>query len=103
MSAMDPELPARTKLLRGNVWPFDRHRDEIDVGDYLLFVSWEGYPTASVGQVIKIGKTGKVTVRKIKLHPKDVVSDIEIKECRTTTKLSKATVGSLAMDKLARE
>lgn len=94
--------PVRTKLLKGHRWPKDRYNDEIDVGDYLMFVSWTGYPTAALGRVTKIGKTGKVHVQTVKIHAKDQVSDIEVKECRSTTKLSQNMVNALTLDKLAR-
>lgn len=98
----DEATPERTKLLRGKRWPKDRNGQEIDVGDFLLFVYWGGYPTASIGQVIKVGKTGKVTARIVKLGNRDDGSEQEIKECTTTTKLSQNMISALTLDKLAR-
>lgn len=92
----------RTKLLKGKRWPKDRNGQELDVGDYLLFVYWGGYPTASIGQVIKVGKTGKVTARIVKTGSRDDGSEQEIKECGTTTKLSGNMINALMLDKLAR-
>jgi hypothetical protein len=92
----------RIKLMRGSRWPKDRHGDEIDVGDYLMFVNWSTYPMAALGKVIRIGKTGKVHVEAVKLHPRDEVREIEIKSANTSYRLSNATVSSFMMDKLSR-
>ncbi len=97
------DTPERIKLARGKRWPKDQYGDEIDIGDFLLFVRWTGYPTASVGRVNRIGKTGKVHVDVVKLHVKDRDATVEIKECSTTTKLSKNVISALTLDKLARE
>lgn len=95
--------PERTKLMKGSRWPKDRYGDEIDVGDYLMFVNWcANYPTAALGKVCRIGKTGKVHVQLVKLHPKDEAREIEIKTS-TSSRLSKAIVSSFMMEKLARE
>jgi hypothetical protein len=95
--------PQRTQLLKGSRWPKDRNGQELDVGDYLLFVYWGGYPTASIGQVIRIGKTGKVTARIVKTGSRDDGSEQEIKECSMTTKLSRNMINALMLDKLARD
>lgn len=92
----------RTKLLKGKRWPKDRYGDEIDVGDYLMFVNWSSYPTAAVGKVVKVGKTGKVHVEIVKLHPRDDVREVEIKECTTTSRLSQQVVNSFMLEKLSR-
>lgn len=95
--------PERTKLVRGKRWPKDRYGDEIDVGDYLMFVHWYGYPTAALGKVIRIGKTGKVHVEVVKIHPRETAREVEIKECTTTYRLGKSIVNAFMMEKLARE
>lgn len=100
---LETEGPVRTKLMRGKRWPKDRYGDEIDVGDYLMFVHWYGYPTAAIGCVIKIGKTGKVHVQTMKVHPMDKIADVEVKECTSTTKLSQNMINALTLDKLARQ
>ena len=97
------EKPARTKLLKGKRWPKDRYGDEIDVGDFLMFVNWYGYPMAALGKVIRIGKTGKVHVEVVKIHPRETVREVEIKECTTTYRLDKAIVSAFMMAKLARD
>lgn len=94
--------PERTKLLKGKRWPKDRYGDEIDVGDFLMFVNWSYYPTAAVGKVVRVGKTGKVHVEIIKLHPKDEAREVEIKECTSTSRLSKQVVSSFMLEKLSR-
>lgn len=100
---MDEVSPVRHKLIGGSRWPKDRHGDEIDVGDYLMFVNWcANYPTAALGKVCRIGKTGKVHVQLVKLHPKDQVREIEIKTS-TCSRLGQAVVNSFMMEKLARE
>ena len=96
------EGPSRTKLLKGKRWPKDRHGDEIDVDDFLMFVDWNYYPSAAVGKVTKIDRGGKVFVETIKIHPKDRVHEVKVKECTSTTKLSKNVINALTMDKLAR-
>jgi hypothetical protein len=98
----ESDKPERIQLSKGHRWPKDRHGDEIDIGDFLMFVHWAGYPTASVGKVTRIGKTGKVHVRVVKIHTKDREDDVEIKECKSTTKLSKNVISALTVDKLAR-
>lgn len=100
---MTEEVVERTQLLKGKRWPKDRNGQELDVGDYLLFVYWGGYPTASIGQVIRVGKTGKVTARIVKTGSRDDNSEQEIKECTTTTKLSRNMINALMLDKLAKE
>lgn len=97
----DPQTPERIKLLRGHKWPKDRYGDEIDVGDYVMFVHWGGYPMAMLGRVSRIGKTGKVTVKTMKTHPKDVVAEQEVKECRYIARLSQNMVNAMTLDKLA--
>jgi hypothetical protein len=91
----------RTKLLKGHRWPKDCYGDEIDVGDFLMCVIWNGYPTASVGRVTKIGRTGKVTVETVKTHPRDKVCEQEIKEIRYATKLSQNVMKAFLFDKLS--
>lgn len=94
--------PVRHKLIGGHRWPKDRHGDEIDVGDFLMFVNWcANYPNASLGRVIKIGKTGKVHVQLIKLHPREEVREIEIKHS-TATRLGPAVMNGFMLEKLSR-
>lgn len=99
---IEATAPERTKLLKGKRWPKDRYGDEIDVGDFLMFVNWSGYPMAALGKVVRIGKTGKVHVEVVKIHPRETVREVEIKECTTTYRLGKQVVNSFMMEKLAR-
>lgn len=94
--------PERTKLLKGKRWPKDRYGDELDVEDFVVFTDYRGYPRPAFGKVCRVGKTGKVHVRTIKLHPKDTIAEIEVKECTSITKLSQNVANALMMDKLAR-
>lgn len=93
--------PERIKLLKGHKWPKDRYGGEIDVDDYVMCVIWGGYPTARLARVTRIGKTGKVTVKAIKTHPRDDTTEQEVKECRYMTKLSQNMVNAMTLDKLA--
>lgn len=94
--------PERTKLLKGKKWPKDRYGDEIDVGDFLMFVHWGGYPIARVGKVTKIDRGGNVFVETVKTHTNDSIAAVKVKECKTTSKLSKNVMSALLLDKLAR-
>lgn len=95
-------MTERITLLKGKRWPKDRFGDEIDVGDYLMFVLWSGYPTAAFGKVSKIDRGGNVFVERIKIHPKDHADEVKVKECQYTTKLSQVMISAMTLDKLAR-
>jgi hypothetical protein len=101
---VDPESTVeRIKLLGNKRWPKDRYGDEIDIGDYLMFVHWNGYPSAALGHVVRIDRGGKVHVETLTIHAKDSGHEVKIKEPSHTTKLSKNVVNALTLDKLARE
>lgn len=104
MEAADTDSPKseRITLLKGKRWPKDRYGEEIDVGDYLMFVHWWGYPTAAIGRVTNIDRGGKVHVETIRIHEKDKVAEVKVKECTSTTKLSRNMINALSLDKLAR-
>lgn len=95
------EETTRTKLLKGVKWPRDRHGDEIDSGDFVMFVHWSGWITAKFGKVTKIDKGGNVFVEIVKIHPKDEVREVKVKECKSITKLSQNMISALTLDKLA--
>lgn len=84
-----------------NWWPCDRYRQEIHVGDYLLFTDYRYYPRPAFGRVIRLGKTGKVHVEIVKTHASDEVAQIEIKECQHMMKISQNMINAITMDKLS--
>lgn len=97
-----PEAPERTKLLKGYRWPKDQYGEELDVGDYVLFVYYMSGGVACIGKIIKVSKSGKVTAQIIGTNGRNDGSIQEIKESRDTTKLSQNMINALMLDKLAR-
>jgi hypothetical protein len=98
------DSPARIKLLKGYRWPKARCGSEIDVGDYLLCVIWNSYPTARFAKVVRITKTGKVWVETVRTDTKDKTTITqEIKECGVTTLLSRNMINAIMLDKLSSE
>ena len=88
---------------------FDRYDNEIKVDDFISYVLFhEGAGSGAnifYGYVTKIGKTGKIDARSIKLHPDDAVVEKTIKDnaciIKMPTSVEKAWKDHLMMAKLA--
>jgi hypothetical protein len=97
------DTPERIKLLKSYRWPTDQYGQELDIGDYVMFIYYASMPMACIGRIIKVSRSGKITAQIIKTGSRNDSSEQEIKECRTVSKLSGNMVNALMLDKLARE
>jgi hypothetical protein len=94
----------RRKLLRGSRWPRDRHRVELDIDDIVNFAYYGGgSPHPAFGKIVRIGKTGKITVETIDVFGSKSGEEVLIKECSMVVKMSPQIVAALLLTKLARD